>query len=134
MQRKYDRMPDNINDIKSEATLQKWIPIVKECCNSGQSKKAWCEERGIDVKSYYYYQKKVYNLIKEPVPEFVELAPVETAMIPIESVIEDEEITKEIVQANIVAARLIVNGITIELCNGISSDIITAIVRGVQNV
>jgi len=73
MQRKYDHLPENIGDIKSVSNLQKWIPIVTECCNSGQSKKSWCEERGIDVKSYFYYQKKVYNLIKEPASEFVEL-------------------------------------------------------------
>lgn len=48
-------------------------------------------------------------------------------MMPIESVIEEEEIAKEIVQPDIVA-KLIANGITIELCNGISSDLIAAIV------
>ena len=77
MQRKYDRLPENISDIKSEANLAKWIPIVTERCNSGQSKKAWCEEHGIDVKSYFYYQKKVYNLLKKPSAKFVELVPAE---------------------------------------------------------
>lgn len=66
MQRKYDHLPENIGDIKRVANLQKWIPIVTECCNSGQSKKSWCEERGIDVKSYFYYQKKVeYSALKQ---------------------------------------------------------------------
>ena len=120
MQRKYDKLPENISDIKSEANLAKWIPIVTECCNSGQSKKAWCEERGIDVKSYFYYQKRVYNLIKKPAAEFVELVPVEEPK-PVET-------------PNSVAARIIIDGIVVELCNGIDSQTVSTIVRGLKNV
>ena len=120
MQRKYDKLPENISDIKSEANLAKWIPIVTECCNSGQSKKSWCEERGIDVKSYFYYQKKVYNLVKKPAAEFVELVPVEGPK-PAET-------------TNTVAARIIIDGIVVELCNGIDSHTISTIVRGLKNV
>lgn len=120
MQRKYDHLPENINEIKSSANLQKWIPIVTECCNSGQSKKSWCEERGIDVKSYFYYQKKIYNLVKEPEPKFVELAPITES--------------KPTVNAGTVAARITVNGITLELCNGVDSETVVSIVRGLKNV
>lgn len=120
MQRKYDHLPENINEIKSSVNLQKWIPIVTECCNSGQSKKAWCEERGIDVKSYFYYQKKVYNLIKKPAAEFVELVPVEEP--------------NHVETTNTVVARIAVNGITLELCNGVDSETVISIVRGLKNV
>ena len=119
MQRKYDRLPENISDIKSEANLAKWIPIVTECCNSGQSKKAWCEERGIDVKSYFYYQKKVYNLIKKPSAEFAELVPVEEA--------------KPVEMTNASVARIVIDGIIVELCNGIDSNTVSTIIRGLKN-
>lgn len=120
MQRKYDHLPENIGDIKSVSNLQKWIPIVTECCNSGQSKKSWCEERGIDVKSYFYYQKKVYNLIKEPASEFVELP-----------VISEPDVS---VHSATPTARIIINGVTLELCNGIDSETVVSIVRGLKNV
>ena len=120
MQRKYDRLPENISDIKSEANLAKWIPIVTECYNSGQRKKSWCEERGIDVKSYFYYQKKVYNLVKKPSAEFVELVPVEEP--------------KAVEMPNSVAARIIIDEIVVELCNGIDSQTVSTIVRGLKNV
>lgn len=47
--------PEQLRDIKRANALQYWIPIINECCNSGQTKKAWCIEHGIDIKSFYYY-------------------------------------------------------------------------------
>lgn len=120
MQRKYDRLPENISDIISEANLAKWIPIVTECCNSGQSKKAWCRERGIDIKSYFYYQKKVYNLLKKPSAEFAELVPAKEPN-PVE-------------KTSAIAARIVIDGIIVELCNGIDSNTVTTIIRGLKNV
>ena len=120
MQRKYDRLPENISDVKSEANLQKWIPIVTECCNSGQSKKAWCEEHDIDVKSYFYYQKKVYNLLKQPSAEFVELPNISE--------------TVHVAPVDTPVARIIMNGMTVEFCNGIDCNTVSSIIRGLENV
>lgn len=135
MTNKQDSLNKNLRDLKAEATIQKWIPIVSECLNSGQSKKEWCEEHGIDVKSFYYYQKRIFDRAKEQRPEFAELPPpAESTLIPVDSVIDFEEPTEETVQSDCIVARLIVNGITLELSNGIDSRTITSIVKGLQNV
>ncbi len=32
-----------------------------ECRNSGKSVAVWCEENGINIKTYYYWQKQVWD-------------------------------------------------------------------------
>ena len=32
---------------------------VKECRSSGKSVKSWCDGQNINIKTYYYWQKKV---------------------------------------------------------------------------
>ena len=40
-----------------EIRKQRWKELIIECNNSGMSKKQWCEENGINEKTFYYYQK-----------------------------------------------------------------------------
>ena len=112
--------PEKLRDIKRANALQYWIPIINECCNSGQTKKAWCKEHGIDIKSFYYYQRKLYNTVMEEQTKFIELKPVESTSVsslPSTSV-----------------ARLTINGVVLELCPGVDSETVTSIVRGLKNV
>lgn len=37
---------------------QKWYGIIKACKSSGLSNKAWCEQNNINLKCYYYWQRK----------------------------------------------------------------------------
>ena len=64
--------------------MEQWAPIIKECCASGLSKRAWCMQNGIKVKQFYYWQRKLrdysYDLAiaassmtETPQPKFVEL-------------------------------------------------------------
>lgn len=43
------------NDIR----LREWAAIVREANNSGMHKKVWCEQNGISVRRFYYWQKKL---------------------------------------------------------------------------
>ena len=49
----------NVQVVTHEVRLQKWIDIVKACRGSGKTIKAWCDENGINFKTYYHWQKKV---------------------------------------------------------------------------
>ena len=49
----------DVQKLTHEVRLQQWSRIVEECRNSGSSIKSWCEENGINSKTYYYWQKKV---------------------------------------------------------------------------
>lgn len=49
----------NVQKLTHEVRLQQWGNTVKECRNSGKSVKSWCAEHHINIKTYYYWQKKV---------------------------------------------------------------------------
>jgi hypothetical protein len=39
--------------------LRHWTEKISQCHNSGMTVTAWCESQDINIKSYYYWQKKV---------------------------------------------------------------------------
>ena len=49
----------DVQVVTHEVRLQKWIGIVKACRSSGKTIKVWCDENGINYKTYYHWQKKV---------------------------------------------------------------------------
>ena len=48
-------------DAKHESYLQLWRGRVMECRNSGKSVAEWCRENGFNIKTYYYWQKRVWD-------------------------------------------------------------------------
>ena len=49
--------------ISHEMNLQKWTQIVVECRNSGKTAVKWCAENNINIKTYYYWQRKVLKAV-----------------------------------------------------------------------
>ena len=47
-------MDKSTNDVR----LTRWLSILEECAASGMSKKDWCKEHNIDLKKFYYWQRK----------------------------------------------------------------------------
>ena len=45
--------------------LQVWSQRVAECRGSGLPVSRWCREHGINVKTYYNWQKKVFEAMVE---------------------------------------------------------------------
>ena len=52
-----------------QKTLQirrsQWEQIVLECNKASTSKKEWCRQNGIDIKSFYYWQRKIRKAAAE---------------------------------------------------------------------
>ena len=46
---------------KHESYLQLWRGRVMECRNSGKPIAVWCKENGINIKTYYFWQKRVWD-------------------------------------------------------------------------
>ena len=53
----------NMKKISHEMNLQKWTQIVEECRNSGKTAIKWCSENDINIKTYYYWQRKVLKAV-----------------------------------------------------------------------
>lgn len=75
---------------KHESYLQLWRGRVMECRNSGKPIAVWCKENGINIKTYYFWQKRVWDketqtLIQSgqnqlPQPQAVQFAQVNLGM------------------------------------------------------
>lgn len=46
---------------KHQIKLEQWRGLVYECRNSGMTVKAWCLEHGVNMQTYYRWQKKVWE-------------------------------------------------------------------------
>lgn len=49
----------DMKEYKKSSQLQKWAEIVRACRNSGKTVSAWCNENGLNKKTYYYWHRKV---------------------------------------------------------------------------
>jgi len=48
-----------IENVRRSAQFGQWAEMVQECRSSGQSVRAWCEENGVSIKTYYYRLKRL---------------------------------------------------------------------------
>lgn len=65
-------------EITNAYRITKWADIVKQCRTIGQTVSVWCEENGVNEKSYYYWQKRVREAATNAVSNTIRL-PVETS-------------------------------------------------------
>lgn len=50
---------DQVTATKNEFRREQWSRIIQECQNSGQTVVSWCEQNGVNIKSYYYWLRKL---------------------------------------------------------------------------
>jgi len=72
--------------------LAQLTPIIKECRSSGMTVKAWCEQNKVNIKTFYYWQrrvrKEVFDGLQESSGTFIQLpAPVPSAEINVPAII-----------------------------------------------
>ena len=61
---------DQVTQAKTELRLQGWSELIAECQSSCMTVKAWCELHDVNIKTYYYWLRKIRKLALEnsPVP------------------------------------------------------------------
>ena len=55
----------DIKKLNKTGRISEWAQMVSQCRNSGKTVTAWCEEHGINIKTYYYRQKSVCEAIPD---------------------------------------------------------------------
>lgn len=58
----------NLSETKHEINLARWKAIITECRGSGIPIKTWCRNNQINIKTYYYWQKRVWDKNISPKP------------------------------------------------------------------
>ena len=56
---------DSLQRANQQHRLVEWSRRVEVCRNSGLSVGQWCRENGIAVSTYFSWQKKVFQALKE---------------------------------------------------------------------
>lgn len=59
--------------VRNNYREQTWAMVIKECSESGMSNKAYCEQHGFSLKSYYYWLRKLRTQLAETAPQLVQL-------------------------------------------------------------
>ena len=122
---------DKIANVKSQLRLQQWAQIISDCQASDMTVVAWCEANNINIKSYYYWLRKVRNHTLEHMPELTENLPVP---------MEDDSVTfkKLDVQTPVAAtaAAVIIRlpNATVEVSEGTSQQTVQAVLMALQAV
>lgn len=120
-----------VQKLTHELRLQHWKQIVTDCRSSGQSIKNWCEDHQINIKTYYHWQKQVYQETCQPLciqsKKPSELVPAQ--QIPIFA-----EITQPLHSKENIALTIEKNGLLIRVYEGASSQTITSALSALQHL
>ena len=109
-----------IRSAKAQQNMQKWSQRVAECRSSGVTVSQWCAEQGINPKTYYNWQKKVF------------VAMTEQQEIQIEQPKEAEHRFAELPAPQTghgLAAAVRFGGATLEVYNGASAEVAAALCK-----
>ena len=54
-------MEQNLHVISRQEPLEKWTSRIIACRSSGMTARAWCRENQVPEKSYYYWQRQLFE-------------------------------------------------------------------------
>lgn len=106
---------DRISKTKQEIRHAEWQKQYEAYQNSGQPLQKWCEENGINIKTFYYRLRKVREKVLEQTEKH-EIVPISTA-VPIQ---QNECIC------------ITASGMTIEIPNSTSSEMLCAVIASLK--
>jgi transposase-like protein len=95
--------------------MEEWAQRVSECRSSGLTVRNWCEQHEINEKTYYYWQRRIWESMTESRSgRFVQI-PAETAT-----------------AGQNMAVRIRIHGAEAEICAGIDAAAIEAVCRALR--
>lgn len=122
----------DVQRVTHEIRLRQWAGIVKGCRGSGKTIKSWCEEQGVNIKSYYYWQKQVREAACH------ELSAYQGQAIKAVSATSDlvfaELRIPEVNKAADTAVTIRLNNAVIEIHNGAEATVIESALRVLKNI
>lgn len=54
-------MEHSLQRLNAVQRVELWVKRITECRSSGMSVRAWCRENEISEKTYYYWQRRLYQ-------------------------------------------------------------------------
>ena len=110
-------MKKGIRCLNEQNVFSKWYQKVEECRSSGQKVRVWCKENGILVSTYYGWQKKVFETVKEEIG-FAEIP---------------QEIVNSSLNANKIVAEIEIRDVKVKIYAGTDELAIRNIITAVKS-
>ena len=111
-------MEYSLQGLNAAQRVELWAARIAECRSSGKSVRAWCRENGISEKTYYYWQRRLYQ-----------------QMITATERVDFAEIPRGIQtgQSTGAAAKVCLSGATIEVYPGADAQMIQVILETLKS-
>ena len=121
----------DVQKVSTEYRFNYWTEIIKECRDSGQTANFWCKEHNVNVKSYYYWLRKVRTAACNSIPNKQSIVPLKTSGNLGRVLAEMKAPANEPVQPVII---LRLNSAVIEIQNGVTSSTIENTLKALKNL
>lgn len=109
--------------------LNQWTQVIRECRNSGQKAKDWCNDNDVDPKKYYYWLTQVRKATIQSLPATIS----DSTLVPIQTA-QPEFTSSVLAYSNENVATISFENIVIQLSNQASSEFIENTLKAIQNV
>ena len=76
-------MEQSLQVMSRQERLASWSEKIMACRNSGMSVRGWCQENGVAEKTYYYWQRRLFEALSRKqqegvTPAFAEVTPAQS--------------------------------------------------------
>lgn len=106
-----------MDKITHEMRLSRWTAIMNECTESGMPKTVWCKENGVDVKQFFYWQRRIREEVYKEMQTKTSTAAT-FAELPVLSAPNLQEVSDD------TGAVIRINNITVEINNRCSAELL----------
>ena len=77
---RWSKMEQSLQVMSKQERLESWTARIMACRGSGMTVRAWCQENGLSEKTYYYWQRRLFQTLSEQQqavrqPAFAEITP-----------------------------------------------------------
>ena len=112
--------------VTSNLRRQQWLSIIRECRNSGQTVRSWCEQNDVHIKSYYYWLRRLRE-------ELLEQADLPVLQKP-EPLTPFSKLQVNTPPQTQVAVVIHLSGATLEIQNGADRQTVEAVLLALKSV
>ena len=110
-------MEQSLQVMSKQERLENWTARIIACRSSGMTVRDWCQENGLSEKTYYYWQRRLFQTLSEQQqviqqPAFAEITP-----------------TPNVRPSSGVAVTIRIPGVEAEIYNGADAATVETVLR-----
>ncbi|MGS0764719.1 IS66 family insertion sequence element accessory protein TnpA [Syntrophomonas curvata] len=117
---------DIVSESKAEFRLIQWTKIIQDCQASNMTVKAWCSHNNINIKSYYYWLRKIRLKACQPIE--CKAPAIRQEIVPLQLHLQ------QCLSSAHPAVTIHLGSASIDIAEGTSQATIEAVLKSLQNI